>query len=107
MDKSIRSSRLTLCGIVVAVVAAAFALSGQGRVNATTATGAGITRPRIAIAPQVSAATYAKLPLAFEPNRGQADPRAQYIAHTPGASVFLTSTGAAVRADGGVVRSIG
>ena len=98
MDKSIRSSRLTLCGIVVAVVAAAFALSGQGRVDATTATGAGITRPRIAIAPQVSAATYAKLPLAFEPNRGQADPRAQYIAHTPGASVFLTSTGAAVRA---------
>ncbi|HWJ41196.1 MAG TPA: SBBP repeat-containing protein, partial [Candidatus Limnocylindrales bacterium] len=39
-----------------------------------------------------------QLPLAFEPNCGQADPHAQFVAHAASAIVFLTSTGAAVHA---------
>jgi hypothetical protein len=111
--------------MVVAVVAATFAFSGG--ISATTAGKMDLARPTVARAQAsqeraslrggpstpaasaqddrkaVNAQTYAKLPLAFEPNRGQADSRAKFIAHTPGASVFLTSTGAAVRA----VRSTG
>src|SRR5437870_234460 len=32
---------------------------------------------------------YGKLPLHFEENRGQADPRARYLARTPGGSVLI------------------
>ena len=36
-------------------------------------------------------ATYGKLPLTFEANRGQADPQVKFVAHGSGYSVFLTS----------------
>jgi hypothetical protein len=35
-------------------------------------------------------ATLDKLPLSFEPNRGQTDSRVQYISHGPGYNVFFT-----------------
>src|SRR5579883_1925632 len=35
-------------------------------------------------------ATMAKMPLSFEPNRGQTDPRVQYISRGPGYAVFFT-----------------
>jgi len=35
--------------------------------------------------------SYGKLPLAFEANQGQSDPRVKFLAHGPGYSVFLTS----------------
>ncbi len=35
--------------------------------------------------------SYGKLPLGFEANQGQADPRVKFLAHGPGYSVFLTS----------------
>jgi len=37
------------------------------------------------------AANYAKLPLVFEPNRGQADARARFLSRGPGYNLFLTS----------------
>jgi len=37
---------------------------------------------------------FARLPLAFEPNRGQADPSVRFLARGRGATVFLTDTGA-------------
>jgi hypothetical protein len=37
---------------------------------------------------------YANLPLAFEPNLGQTDPRVQYMARGPGFNLFLTGDGA-------------
>lgn len=39
------------------------------------------------------AATYAKLPLSFEPNRGQFDRRALYAAQGAGYTLFLTHSG--------------
>src|SRR5271167_1746740 len=35
-----------------------------------------------------------QLPIIFEPNRGQADPRAKFLARGPGYSLFLTTSGA-------------
>jgi len=35
--------------------------------------------------------SYGKLPLQFEANQGQSDPRVKFLAHGPGYSVFLTS----------------
>ncbi len=35
-----------------------------------------------------------QLPILFEPNQGQADPRAKFLAHGPGYSLFLTTSGA-------------
>jgi hypothetical protein len=37
-----------------------------------------------------SAANFASIPLSFEPNQGQMDPRAQFVAHGPGYSLYLT-----------------
>lgn len=37
-------------------------------------------------------ASYAKLPLSFEPNQGQADPEVRFLSHAGGASLFLTPT---------------
>jgi Beta-propeller repeat len=37
---------------------------------------------------------YGQLPLTFEPNQGQADPRVKFVSRNNGATVFLTSTGA-------------
>src|SRR5580658_2689458 len=44
----------------------------------------------IASAASQSAAAFGKLPLAFEPNRGQADPRMQFVSRGPGFSLYLT-----------------
>jgi hypothetical protein len=45
-------------------------------------------------ASQVARRRYGQLPLGFEPNQGQADPRVKFVSRTNGATVFLTSTGA-------------
>jgi hypothetical protein len=89
------SSRAALCAVVVAIVAAAFALSWRTRA-AVGSDGLGLGQ--VLTRAKLHAASIAQLPLAFEPNCGQADPRAQFVAHTASATVFLTSTGAAVRA---------
>src|SRR5881397_3303836 len=35
---------------------------------------------------------YSKLPLYFEANRGQTDPKAKFVARSPRSALFLTST---------------
>ena len=47
------------------------------------------------------AAAYTSVPLAFEPNRGQADNRVLFLARSAGRSILLTRTGATVAAAGG------
>src|SRR5512132_3815873 len=37
---------------------------------------------------------YRSLPLSFEPNRGQSDPRVQFMSRSQGLTLFLTSTDA-------------
>ncbi len=42
-------------------------------------------------APEASAsAAYAKLPIGFEPNRGQSDPRVRFLSRGSGYTLFLT-----------------
>ncbi|MGA3261803.1 MAG: hypothetical protein ABSE35_23235, partial [Bryobacteraceae bacterium] len=40
------------------------------------------------------AARYGKLPLSFEPNRGQTDPRVQFVSRGAGYTIFLSPTSA-------------
>src|SRR5712692_5651757 len=42
-------------------------------------------------------ATYAKLPLSFEANRGQTDSRVEFLSRGPGYQFFLTRTGAVMK----------
>lgn len=42
--------------------------------------------------------TYARLPLAFEPNLGQTDPQVKFLARGPGYNFFLTADGAVLSA---------
>src|SRR5215471_10311831 len=46
--------------------------------------------------------SYGKLPLRFEPNQGQSDPRVRYLSRGPGYALYLTDTHAeiALRRDG-------
>src|SRR5437660_3147385 len=39
---------------------------------------------------------YGKLPLSFEPNRGQTDPRVEFVSRTSGSTLFLTPTSAVI-----------
>jgi hypothetical protein len=48
------------------------------------------TRPETAPRPGSIASSYGKLPLAFEANRGQSDPRVRFLARGSGYGVFLT-----------------
>lgn len=43
-------------------------------------------------ATSAAAARFAKVPLSFEPNQGQADPRVKYLAHGPGYTLALSPT---------------
>lgn len=47
-----------------------------------------------------SAATYGRLPLAFEANRGQTDPDVRFVARTKGYDLFLTRTAAVLALQG-------
>jgi hypothetical protein len=46
-------------------------------------------------------ASFGRLPLAFEKNLGQVDPKARFVAHGRGGSVFLTSTSSVFSLAGG------
>src|SRR5580658_10058152 len=53
--------------------------------------------PGIAI--QRAAASYARIPLGFQPNQGQVDPAVQYVSRGQGYSLFLTPGEAYVTLD--------
>jgi hypothetical protein len=78
-----RSLRLA---VLVAIVLTAV-LSGRGPSHASTA----LRWPALASG-STAGAVLARLPLAFEPNVGQADPRVAYVARSGGSTLFLTET---------------
>src|SRR5262245_17318267 len=73
------------------------------RAGAPTQIAPGRIEPSTTRTPEVAARTaLARLPLRFEPNRGQADSRVRFLAHLAGEStLFVTSTGATLALDGG------
>ena len=80
----VRAVRLAVVGTAVASSAAL-----------TVAAGSLLVRPNHPVAPGPDVArALAARPLAFEPNRGQADARALYVTHGAGYTAFLTPTGA-------------
>lgn len=52
--------------------------------------------PAIAIAAAPAVSEFGQLPLSFEPNRGQTDPRAAYLARGSGYTLFLAPTSAVI-----------
>ena len=80
----------TFCIVPVAVVAAALLVVSPAR-HASTASAA----PGVSSAARGSIqASYAALPLAFEPNQGQMDSHVQYFARGNGYALFLTGNDA-------------
>jgi YD repeat-containing protein len=68
------------------------AIAANALPGATTG-GTGTTAPKRSFAG--IAQDYGHLPLPFEPNLGQSDPRVRYLSHGPGFSFFVTADGAA------------
>ncbi len=97
MHRSIGSRRRVLAvgvGSVVAVVAVAMLVLSPA-VGRGTRTNMQVSPPAQAamvapVARQQLQATYAALPLAFEPNEGQFDSRVKYMARAHGYTMFLT-----------------
>ena len=81
-------------GVVVAlaVVVLAFAPGNRIRGARETFPVASAAQPAMASTAKAERvrASYAGLPLAFEPNEGQADPQVKYLARSTGYTVFLT-----------------
>jgi hypothetical protein len=81
--------------LVVAVACAGFCsvpvLAAESQTVAKP-NGAQVSQPAKAAAKLSSA--YGKLPLAFEPNRGQTNPAVQFLSRTPSATLFLTGSDA-------------
>ncbi len=73
-----------LIPVVVAIVAAAGLMGRAGRT----------TNPHVVASSKPTLEDYRKLPVYFEQNRGQTDPRVRYVSRGPGYTVFLTGAGA-------------
>ncbi|GAA0341645.1 SBBP repeat-containing protein [Actinoallomurus spadix] len=74
------------------LIAVTGGLLGAGAVSAPAESGVRATAGReVAAAKGRVAEAYGRLPLAFEPNRGQAAAGIRYLAHGPGYGVFITA----------------
>jgi uncharacterized protein (TIGR03437 family) len=62
-----------------------------------SATSAKVTRPDTQRVNKTRGQTFARLPLRFEPNVGQSDPRVKFLARGPGYSLLLTPQEAVMR----------
>jgi uncharacterized protein (TIGR03437 family) len=62
--------------------------------------------PRAVVAVQPTAASFSHLPIVFEPNMGQTDPRVKYLARGGGYTLFLTSDEAVFVAQSANRRSV-
>ena len=72
--------------VIGALIAVHFFLVGMpASAQANLASVGGIPSPQIA-------ASYGKLPLRFEPNRGQTDARVQFVSRGAGYTIFLSPT---------------
>ncbi len=52
------------------------------------------------------AEAFGRLPVAFEPNAGQTDPRVAFVARSPGQTIFLTSSGAVLSLGSGAAHAV-
>jgi Beta-propeller repeat len=82
--------------VLAAIAVAMLVVSPAARQGSSrTATSAPVIGHPAAVSPatrQRIAASYAALPLAFEPNQGQADPQVKYMARGAGYGLYLTSS---------------
>ena len=89
-----RQRLIATSAFVIAVIAAGcwYSLNPQTVVTKVTeATGLE------AVAPAAIRETYGKLPLSFEPNEGQTDPKVKFLTRSNGHALFLTSNEALLR----------
>src|SRR5450759_1359504 len=98
-----KRTRVSVAGLlsVTALIITALALSmghvGSQKPKAAHSPHAGHPSTQVAEARQL----LDRLPLSFEPNRGQADASVSYVAHGPGYTVSLTDRQALVRMKNG------
>jgi hypothetical protein len=89
--RTARCGRLIRAGGPIAFLLFALAADATLRVVATPA--ANVTDVTSSTPPQIGATgAYGKLPLQFEANRGQTDPRVKFLARTGSQMLFLTQT---------------
>lgn len=83
------SVRLTLRGFASALLP----LLAAGCALAQTHT-VSVLPPSTPPSSRIASSGFARLPLGFQPNRGQSDPAVQFVARTPDATVYLTGADA-------------
>ena len=85
--------KFVVSAVLVSLLAGGFLLDAKHqRKNSSKANAASTSRPVSALESKRQLLNeYGKLPLAFEPNRGQSDPAVKYIARGSGYTLFLTS----------------
>src|SRR5439155_11640922 len=81
--------RMTMIGTALASAAFVLFAAGIGRVASPGQEPNGVSHEHATVA-----RAFGRVPLAFEPNVGQADRRAIFVAHANGYTAFLTRTGA-------------
>jgi len=104
-------------GALLAVIAAGMLAPGSTARQENSRVGVSslsLAAPSPALSPasrQRIAASYAALPLGFEPNQGQADPQVKYMARANGYTLFLTQSEAVfsfrAKSSSGIERAIG
>jgi hypothetical protein len=94
---AIRAKWGIAAGVLVVIGTAACAVMGFR--SQFTAKSAAVSVPQIpsAVLQRQANSSYGKLPIAFEMNLGQADPRVKFLAHGGDGVLFLTETGAVLR----------
>ncbi len=88
MKATIIANRRVRLLVVTGLILAALVSPLPGFVRAATAVPAAAGSPSRSILAHTDA-----VPLAFEPNRGQTDPRVRFLAHAGGSTIFLTERG--------------
>ena len=89
-----RIATLFVAGLTL--VALSYTVARNHQKNATheivtQAASTAANQPTPALQKQDVANAYGKLPMAFEPNQGQTDPRVRYLSHGTGYELFLTN----------------
>ncbi len=86
--KNSKLAGVVLMCLAVALAGGGSAGGGRGAQRQDSRAGKGVA----AAAPAASLDAYGKLPLVFETNQGQSDPRVKFLARANGRTLFLTST---------------
>jgi YVTN family beta-propeller protein len=84
-----KTTRILCCSVVAASV---FLLPTVGTAQSVTVRDSGGGPKSAAAHSSHLAESYGRLPLSFEPNAGQTDPRVKFLSHGGGHTLFLTST---------------